>query len=76
MVTALGGLLAALVSGALVVEQIFTWPGVGQFTYAAARGKDYPVIMAGVMVASTLLVLSYLLRDIMYAVVDPRIKVK
>jgi peptide/nickel transport system permease protein len=76
MVTALGGLLAALVSGALVVEQIFTWPGVGQFTYAAARSKDYPVIMAGVMVASTLLVLSYLLRDIMYAVVDPRIKVK
>jgi peptide/nickel transport system permease protein len=76
MVTALGGILAALVSGALVVEQIFTWPGVGQFTYAAARSKDYPVIMAGVMLASLLLVLSYLLRDIMYAVVDPRIKVK
>jgi peptide/nickel transport system permease protein len=76
MVTALGGILAALVSGALVVEQVFTWPGVGQFTYAAARSKDYPVIMAGVMVASTLLVVSYLLRDIMYAVVDPRIKVK
>jgi len=76
MVTALGGLLAVLVSGALVFEQVFTWPGVGQFTYAAARAKDYPVIMAGVMVASTLLVLSYLLRDIAYAIVDPRIKVK
>ena len=76
MVTALGGLLAVLVSGALVVEQVFTWPGVGQFTYAAARQKDYPVIMAGVMVASTLLVLSYLIRDIAYAIVDPRIKVK
>ena len=76
MVTALGGLLAVLVSGALVVEQVFTWPGVGQFTYAAARAKDYPVIMAGVMVASALLVLSYLLRDIAYAIVDPRIKVK
>lgn len=76
MVTALGGILAALVGGALVVEQVFTWPGVGQFTYAAARSKDYPVIMAGVMVASVLLVLSYLLRDILYALVDPRIKVK
>lgn len=76
MVTALGGILAALVGGALVVEQVFTWPGVGQFTYAAARSKDYPVIMAGVMVASALLVLSYLLRDILYALVDPRIKVK
>ena len=42
-----------IISGALVVEQVFTWPGVGQFTYAAARAKDYPVIMAGVMVAST-----------------------
>lgn len=75
MVTALGPLLAGLVGGALVVEQVFTWPGVGQFTYAAARAKDYPVIMAGVMLASTLLVLGYLLRDILYAIVDPRIKV-
>ncbi len=75
MVTALGGILAALVSGALVVEQVFTWPGVGQLTYTAARAKDYPLIMAGVMIASTLLVISYLLRDIAYARVDPRITV-
>lgn len=76
MVTALGPLLAVLVGGALVIEQVFTWPGVGQFTYAAARSKDYPVIMAGVMVASALLVISYLIRDIAYAIVDPRIKVR
>jgi peptide/nickel transport system permease protein len=75
VVTALGGILAALVSGALIIEQVFTWPGVGQLTYAAVRGKDYPLIMAGVMFASTLLVISYLLRDIAYARVDPRIKV-
>lgn len=76
MVTALGPLLAVLIGGSLVIEQVFTWPGVGQFTYLAARNKDYPVIMAGVMVASTLLVISYLIRDIAYAIVDPRIKVK
>jgi peptide/nickel transport system permease protein len=76
MVTALGPLLAVLVGGALVIEQVFTWPGVGQFTYLAARNKDYPVIMSGVMVASTLLVVSYLIRDVAYAIVDPRIKVK
>lgn len=76
MVTALGGILAALVSGALVIEQVFTWPGVGLFTYLAARSKDYPVIMAGVIVASVLLVISYLLRDVAYAIVDPRITVK
>ena len=76
MVTALGPLLAVLVGGALVIEQVFTWPGVGQATYLAARNKDYPVIMAGVMLVSTLLVISYLIRDIAYAIVDPRIKVK
>src|SRR5438552_14999959 len=76
MVTALGPILAVVVSGALIIEQVFTWPGVGQFTYQAARVKDYPVIMAGVMVSATLLVISYLIRDIAYAVVDPRIKVK
>ena len=76
MVTALGPILAVVVSGAIVIEQVFTWPGVGQFTYLAARNKDYPVIMAGVMLGSTLLVISYLIRDIAYAIVDPRIKVK
>jgi peptide/nickel transport system permease protein len=75
VVTALGGILAALVGGALVVEQVFSWPGIGQFTFQAAIAKDYPIVQAGVMIASTLLVVSYLLRDITYAIVDPRIKV-
>lgn len=76
MVTALGGILAGLIGGALVIEQVFTWPGVGQLTFQSAVAKDYPVVMAGVMISSTLLVISYLLRDIAYAVVDPRIKVR
>jgi peptide/nickel transport system permease protein len=74
VVTALGGILAALVGGALVVEQVFSWPGVGQFTFQAAIAKDYPVVQAATMFVSVLLVVSYLLRDIAYAVVDPRIK--
>jgi peptide/nickel transport system permease protein len=76
VVTALGGILAVLVSGALVIEQVFTWPGVGQLTYAAARSKDYPLITAGVMISSILLIVGYLVRDIAYALVDPRIKVR
>ncbi|TMC29340.1 MAG: ABC transporter permease [Chloroflexi bacterium] len=76
VVTALGGILAALVGGALVVETVFSWPGIGRFTFAAAIAKDYPIIQAGTMIASVLLVVSYLLRDIAYAVVDPRIKVR
>lgn len=75
MVTALGGILAALISGALIIEQVFTWPGIGQFTFQSLVGKDYPVVMAGVMISSALLVVSYLLRDLIYSLVDPRVKV-
>ena len=75
VVTALGAILAGLVGGALVIEQVFSWPGVGQFTFQAAIAKDYPIVQAGVMFTSTLLVISYLLRDLTYAIVDPRIKV-
>jgi peptide/nickel transport system permease protein len=76
VVTALGGILAGLVGGALVIEQVFSWPGIGRFTFNAAIAKDYPVIQAGVLISATLLVVSYILRDIAYAIVDPRIKVK
>jgi peptide/nickel transport system permease protein len=75
MVTALGGILAVLISGALVIEQVFTWPGIGQFTFQSVIAKDYPVVLAGVMISSVLLVVSYLLRDVIYAFVDPRVKV-
>lgn len=73
VVTALGGILAGLVSGALIIEQIFTWPGLGQFTFQAVVAKDYPVVQAGVIISSTLLVISYILRDLTYALIDPRI---
>src|SRR5882672_1271556 len=74
VVTALGGILAGLVGGALVVEQVFSWPGVGQFTFQAAIAKDYPIVQAATMFVSVLLVVSYLLRDIASPIVDPRIK--
>jgi peptide/nickel transport system permease protein len=73
VITALGGVLATLVSGSLVVEHVFAWPGMGRLTFEAARAKDYPVIMGVVVLTSGLLLLSYLLRDIIYGVVDPRV---
>ena len=73
VVTALGGVLATLVSGALVVEQVFAWPGMGRLAYEAARAKDYPVIMGVVVLSSAVLLLGYLLRDIAYGIVDPRV---
>lgn len=74
VVTALGGILAGLIGGALVIETVFSWPGLGRFTYQAAIAKDYPVIQAATMISAVLLITSYLLRDIAYAIVDPRIK--
>jgi peptide/nickel transport system permease protein len=76
VVTALGGILAGLIGGALVIETVFSWPGIGRFTFQEAIAKDYPVIQASVLIASVLLVISYIIRDIAYAVVDPRIAVK
>ena len=76
VVTALGGILAGLIGGALVIEQVFSWSGIGRFTFAAAIAKDYPVIQAGVMISASLLVVSYILRDLVYAMVDPRISVR
>jgi peptide/nickel transport system permease protein len=73
IVTALGGVLATVVSGSLVVEQVFAWPGMGRLMFEAARAKDYPVIMGVVVMTSALLLLSYLLRDIAYGIVDPRV---
>jgi peptide/nickel transport system permease protein len=73
VVTALGGILATLVSGSLVVEQVFAWPGMGRLMFDAARAKDYPVIMGVVVLSSGLLLLSYLLRDLLYGLVDPRV---
>jgi peptide/nickel transport system permease protein len=74
VVTALGGILAALIGGALVIETVFSWPGLGRFTFQAAIAKDYPIIQAGTMISAVLLIVSYLVRDIAYAIVDPRIK--
>ncbi len=74
IITAVGGLLAFLVSGSLVIEQVFSWPGMGRMTYEAARSKDYPVVMAVVVISSALLLVSYILRDVAYAVADPRVR--
>ncbi len=74
LITALGGLLATLVSGAVVIEQVFAWPGMGRMTYEAARAKDYPIVMGVVVISSALLLVSYILRDVAYGLADPRVR--
>jgi peptide/nickel transport system permease protein len=66
--------LPFIFSGALFTEVIFSWPGMGRLFYAAADRRDYPLLMAIIMITATLIVLSNLLADIIYGYLDPRIR--
>ena len=72
-VTLLGLTLPGLLSGAIILEQIFNWPGMGQLYFGSISTRDYPVIMALTLMFSILTLLGQLLADILYAFVDPRI---
>jgi peptide/nickel transport system permease protein len=73
-VTMLAGLLPGVFGGSIVMESIFNWPGLGKWTFTAVMGKDYTIIMTTLFVSSTLTLIGVLLSDLMYGVVDPRIK--
>ena len=62
------------VSGAIITEGIFSWPGMGLLAFQAAADRDYPVILGVVMLVAALTVLFNLIADIAYAIVDPRIR--
>ncbi len=74
LITLVGMSLPRLVSGAFITESIFGWPGLGQLGMNAIFTADYPLIMATTMFASILLIMGNLISDILYGIVDPRIK--
>ncbi|HEY0809490.1 MAG TPA: ABC transporter permease, partial [Longimicrobiales bacterium] len=74
VVTLLGLYLPFLFSGAVFVEVIFAWPGMGRVIVDAIFQRDYPVVMATSFIFAVLVVLGNLLADVLYAVVDPRIR--
>ncbi|MFN3561498.1 MAG: ABC transporter permease [Chloroherpetonaceae bacterium] len=74
VVTILGGSLPALFSGALFIEVIFAIPGMGRIAVEAVFARDYPLIIANTFISGTLIVLGNLLADVLYGIVDPRIK--
>jgi peptide/nickel transport system permease protein len=67
-------LMTFLITGTVFVEDIFAYPGLGQFVVSALLGKDYPGIMASVLVFSSIVVATYIVSDILYAIVDPQIR--
>ncbi len=74
LVTLLGLSIPALFSGAVFVEAIFAWPGVGRVLVEAVQGRDYPVVMAATAVSAILVVAGNLMADLLMAWVDPRVQ--
>jgi peptide/nickel transport system permease protein len=74
VITLIGLTIPSLLAGAAITEAIFTWPGVGLMGVDAVAQRDYPVVLAFVMIGGVGVVLGNLLADVAYAVADPRIK--
>jgi len=75
LVTVVGLQFGYILGGAVVIETIFTWPGVGLFTIQAILNRDYPVVQASVFILATAVVLLNLIVDLLYVWLDPRIRV-
>ena len=74
VVTVLGLQFGGALAGAIVTESVFAWPGVGTFVLDAIYKRDYPVVQAAVLVVATVYILTNLLIDLLYVVLDPRIR--
>lgn len=74
VVTVIGLQLGNLLGGAIIVETIFSWPGLGQMMYRAISTRDIPVVMGGVLLTASIFVFVNLVIDVSYAFLDPRIK--
>ena len=76
LITGIGGLLPALIGGAVIIETIFAYPGIGRLGYQAVLERDYPLLVALNFITATLVLLGNLISDVLYAVVDPRVRLE
>jgi len=76
IITAVGMHIGELIGGALIVETIFAWPGVGRYVLNAISNNDYPVIQCFTLLLTMIFILCNLLIDIAYALLDPRIRLE
>jgi peptide/nickel transport system permease protein len=76
LATLIGQTIPVIIGGAVVTEQIFSWPGVGRAAVDAVIEQDYPVIMTVVIFASISTIVGFLISDILYALIDPRVRLE
>lgn len=74
VVTVIGGRIGFLVSGTVLVENVFAWPGLGRLLVDSAQSRDYPVVLGMVLIVTAAIVVANLLTDLAYAVIDPRVE--
>ena len=74
VITAITGWFAELLAGAFFVEYIFGWRGIGKITVDALEKLDYPIVMGSVLISACIFIMINMLADVLYAVVDPRVK--
>ena len=76
LITGIGGLLPGLIGGSIIIETIFAYPGLGRLGYEAVLERDYPTLVALNFIVAALVLLGNLLSDVLYAVVDPRVRLE
>ena len=76
IVTVIGMEIPVLFGGAVIIEQVFSWPGLGLMTMSAISGRDYPVIMGVCLLSAVVVLAANLVTDILYALVDPTIQLE
>lgn len=74
VLTIIGLQMGLLLGGAILTETIFAWPGIGRYIYEAINYRDYPVIQSGILIVAFIFVMINLFVDLLYSLVDPRIK--
>ena len=76
IVTVLGLEFAGLLGGAVIIEMIFAWPGIGRLAVNAVFRRDYPIILGTTIFFSAIYIIVNLIIDILYSVIDPRIRLQ
>ena len=74
IITVLGLQMGSLLAGAIITETIFSWPGIGRLTVQAINARDYPLVQGCILTISLSYIVINFLTDVMYSVVDPRIR--
>jgi dipeptide transport system permease protein len=74
VITVIGLQVGVLMAGAILTETIFAWPGIGKWMVESIRRRDYPAIQGGILMIATLIIFVNLLVDVLYGIVNPRIR--